>query len=123
MAKDPQALVKYNGKSLYFVEGLRLLPGNNSLPAVEWERAKAANARLRYRLQEGIIEELPGEGELPTGEPAALKMVAETVDKELLEQWEESEKRPKVAKSIADRLKAIAPSPKPEPPKEGKGNE
>lgn len=101
----------------------RLLPGMNDVKAADW---KAAEPSMALHLERGAVEVVEVDSEEP-GQPGstsdaasvatmaqkvALKLIAETFDRDLLKRWEseesEANKRPKVLAAISAQLEAVA---------------
>lgn len=92
-----------------------LLPGINAVNAETWGAAKAHQSVQRL-IDAELLTEVQAKGEkaateakLPASDKDALKLVAETVDRELLESWAKGEKREKLKRALASQLDKIKP--------------
>lgn len=107
----------------------RLLPGVNEVSDSVWKEVAPSMA---IHVDAGALELLelaPGEVEIPKGaapesfpisgvaQKAALKLIPETLDRELLQRWADEEaaghKRAKVLEALKKQLEAIAPGKPP----------
>lgn len=112
-------LVKYNRPNLHFIhvaEGtVALKPGVNKLDdEALWAKAKA-HPLVKPMLEDETIVEVKGEkGKTESlsdfTEAKAIKLVNETIDKALLEEWKASEQRAKVLLAISGQLDKIDPT-------------
>lgn len=91
--------------------GLVLMPGVNEVDPEDWKEALKM-ATTGHMLKEGILELVGGEDAKIEGlsdvkENEALKIVRETLTKDLLEEWLHDEKRPRVKSEIERQLKKL----------------
>lgn len=91
---------------------IRIMPGVQEIESAKWEEVKA---QVKDKLEEGEIENLEErmEDEFEEGlgafsVPEAKKLVAETADESLLDEWLVGEKRKGVKDAIAKQKKYIA---------------
>lgn len=95
-----------------------LLPGVNAVSAETWEAA-AQTPSVKRLVDADYLSVIPAakspaaatENKLPASDKEALKLVADTVDKALLESWLASEKRGAVKKALSAQLDKIKPGP------------
>lgn len=96
---------------------VRLKPGNNDLRPEVWAKIKKFPAIAAMLENEELLEpkeKTPAAAPQVTSldgfsEKDALRMVKETVDRDLLEVWATGEKRRKVSSAIDTQLKTVAP--------------
>jgi hypothetical protein len=105
-------LVKNNEARVHNLGGhLTLGPGVNNPDPKAWAEAKKIKL-VQHHLEEGTFEELDVKDLAQVSEKRAAKLVADTVDRELLKSWAASEKREKVKAAIVKQLEKINPGQK-----------
>lgn len=86
-----------------------LKPGVNRVPADVWRTAKE-QVMTQKHLEAGDLVELDKSTDVAKmPEKAALKIVSETVDRDLLTEWKSGEKRPKVKAALKSQLAKLEP--------------
>ena len=82
-----------------------LLPGVNRLTAEQWAIAKA-HPIVQIYIKEGVLSELKGASadRLPDDEEAAISIVRDTVQEEILRDWSRNEKRKGVLAALDEQL-------------------
>lgn len=105
-------LVKNNEARVHNLGGhLTLGPGVNNPDPKAWAEAKKIKL-VQHHLEEGTFEELDVKDLAQVSEKRAVKLVSDTVDRELLKTFAATEKREKVKAAIAKQLEKINPVPK-----------
>jgi hypothetical protein len=103
-------LVKFNKATVMDAEGVKLMPGANQVDRQAWERARK-HPIVKALIEDGTIEELEeiaDEHPLKNLKPgAAISLVKETVDAQLLKGWLEDEERKPVRAAIEKQIEAL----------------
>lgn len=89
-----------------------LKPGINEVPQEVWESVRGLPV-VQARIEEGRLEvvsedEKPAEVAIKGLKPeAALKMIEDCVDLDMLKSWQGQSKSPKVTKALAEKIKLM----------------
>lgn len=108
------ALVKYNAKNVYHINGMRLIPGYNEIADTQLESA-ISNPLFKYRVDKGIIEIDKGKAK-KGGRPSlkqVLDMMPEIYDVPTLKKYIETSKSNEIVESAKNQLSRIEAEGKP----------
>lgn len=103
-------LVNYARPSTMEHDGVKLIPGPNKVSLRWWAKAISTHKIIQTLVDEGTLSEIEtGRGDTSVAlkdlPPAAAKsMILETTNKELLEQWKDSENSGKKRKAVIDAI-------------------
>jgi hypothetical protein len=105
-------VVNKEARIIHVGEGVVLMPGVNSPDAEAWATAKEQLPVIQYMLDDGALEEKALDvdqiGKLSPR--AALKLVRDTVDEELLRRMRNADKRREVLDAIDKQIEAVQPT-------------
>lgn len=102
------ALVKYNAKNVYHINGIRLIPGYNEI-ADNLLNSAISNPLFKYRVDKGIIE-INQQDKKKAGRPSVkqvVEMMPDVYDVPTLKRYIESSKSSEIVESAQKQLKRI----------------
>ena len=107
-------LIDHKANHVYVVEDFSFMPGVNSLTKVQWDKLKK-HEHVKYRLDNDLMKVISDDASEAEGGHSlakfdivkSTKLIEETYDLDLLNAWQEDEKRKNVKAVVTAQLKKI----------------